>query len=74
MWILTNQREYIEKCVLKCLLLAFLIKYIFGSKKWRWEILIKNVFGSQSKKGDYKINLHFYPNIIFKHYSIEEKY
>jgi len=27
MWILTNQRECVEKCVLECVLLTFLIKF-----------------------------------------------
>ena len=29
MWILTNQRECVEKCVLECVLLAFLFKLLF---------------------------------------------
>jgi len=31
MWILTNQRECVEKCVLECVLLAFLFIIIISS-------------------------------------------
>jgi len=36
-----------------------LIKYMFGSKEGRGKILIKNVFDSQGKGSDFKINLLF---------------
>jgi len=33
---------------------------MFGSKEGKIKILIKNVFGSQGKRRDFKINLLFY--------------